>query len=556
MAKVGDRLGDILVDSGTLSETELNEALAIQETDKAGRLLGEVLVEEGFVSEEDLGQALYQQTGYEYIQLADQEIDNEALAMIDEGFARRKIVVPIQKIDNRLVVAIGNPSHLTIINDLQTQTGMEIEPRVSTPSEVRQTIEAAYNQMRLKGLKVREERLPPLTQVTDDMPVSQIVEAIINEALRLEASDIHIEPLPDQLRVRYRIDGILYEVARFSMDIHNELVARVRITAGLDIPIEKGTPQDGSTRLGEYELRVSIFPFIYGESIVLRVLNPLIPFTIEELGLQGETLRQYQKLIHNPSGLILATGPTGSGKTTTLTASLKAISSPKLNIITIEDPPEYRIDENVKQAPVNRRKKIDFANALRYIFRQDPDVIMVGEIRDEETAQMATRASLTGHLVFSTLHTNSALGAVSRLLNMGVEPYLLAATLKGVVAQRLVRKLCSNCKQPVQPEEWEQMVFEDYLYEATEPVETVYRPVGCPRCSNRGYRGRTGIFELFVVDEWTRDMIVEGASDEEIAREAVKGGMATLIEDGLRKVISGITSLEEVLWHKESSIRI
>ncbi|MFQ5795155.1 MAG: GspE/PulE family protein, partial [Candidatus Bipolaricaulia bacterium] len=476
----------------------------------------------------------------------------EALALVDKDFARRKIVMPIQKIGNQLMVAIGDPNDVTIIDDLRSQTGMKIKPRVSTPSEIKRKIETTYGRMWLRRPGVRKERIPPLTQVTDDMPVSQIVEAIINEALRREASDIHIEPLADQLQVRYRIDGVLQGVARFPMDIHKELVGRVRVMADLDIP-EKETPQDGSIALEERELRVSIFPFIYGEKIVLRVLNPMITFSIEELGLQGETLHQYQQLIHDPSGLILATGPSGSGKTTTLTASLKAISSPKINITTIEDPPEYRI-ENVNQARVNSGKKIDFAHALRYLFRQDPDVIMVGEIRDEQTVQMAMRAALTGHLVFSTLHTHSALGAVSRLLNMGVELYLLAAALNGVIAQRLVRKLCSNCKQPVQPEEWERKILEAHLRGAVEPVGTIYRPVGCPRCSNRGYRGRTGIFELFVIDEWTRDMIVQGASDEEIAREAINSGMTTLIEDGLHKVISGITSLEEVLWHKGSSI--
>ncbi|MFQ5796195.1 MAG: GspE/PulE family protein, partial [Candidatus Bipolaricaulia bacterium] len=365
MPRFGDRLGDILIDIGSLSETELNEALAIQETEEAERRLGEILVKEGFIAEEDLGQALYQQTGYAYIRLADQEIDDDALALVDEGFARRKIVMPIQKIGNRLLVAIGDPNDVTIIDELSFQTGLEIEPRVSTPSEVKQAIETAYSQMRLRDAGAQEGRLPPpLTQVTDDMPVSRIVEAIINEAWQRKASDIHIEPLPDQLRVRYRIDGVLHEVTRFSMDIHDELVALVRDMANLDIS-EKGTPQDSGITLGEYELRVSIFSFIYGEKIVLQVLNPPITLAIEELRLQGETLHQYQQLIHNLSGLILVTGPTGSGKTTTLAASLKAISSPKINIATIEDPPKYRIDENVNQAPVNSKKKIDFAHALQ-----------------------------------------------------------------------------------------------------------------------------------------------------------------------------------------------
>ncbi|MFQ5795055.1 MAG: GspE/PulE family protein [Candidatus Bipolaricaulia bacterium] len=382
MPRFGDRLGEILIDMGKLSEIELQKALAIQKTDGNGRRLGEILIEQGFITEEELGQALYLQTGYEYIQLANQEIDREALALVDKDFARRKIVMPVQKIDHQLVVAIGDPNDVTIIDDLRSQTGMKIKPRVSTPSEIKRKIETAYSQMRLRDPGVKEERIPPLTQVTDDMPVSQLIEVIINEALRREASDIHIEPLADQLQVRYRIDGVLQGVTRFSMDIH----------------------------------------------------------------------------------------------------------------------------------------------------------------------------ALTGHLVFSTLHTNSAVDAVPRLLNMGVEPYLLVAALRGVVSQRLVRKLCSNCKQPVQPEKWEQKIFADHLHGTVEPVETIYRPVGCPRCSNRGYRGRIGIFELFVIDEWTREMIVDGASDEEITREAIKGGMTTLIEDGLCKVISGITSLEEVLWHKGSSI--
>ncbi|MFQ5795712.1 MAG: ATPase, T2SS/T4P/T4SS family [Candidatus Bipolaricaulia bacterium] len=458
MPRAGNRLGDILIDIGKLSETELTKALAIQKAEEVERRLGEILIEQGCITEEDLQQALH-----------------------------------------------------------------------------------------LQRTRMWEKKVPQVPQVTAHKPVNQIVASIINEALEREVSDIHIEPFPDRLRVRYRIDGVLHEMAQLPMDIHKELVARVRVMADLDI-IQRGIPQDGSIVLDKHEFRVSIFPFIYGDKIVLRVLNPPATLAIEELGLQGRALDQYQQLIRRPSGLILATGPTGSGKTTTLTASLKTINSPQINISTVEDPPEYRI-ENINQTQVNPRKGIDFASALRYLFRQDPDVIMIGEIRDEETAQMATRAALTGHLVFSTLHSNSAVGTVPRLLNMGAEPYLLAATLRGVIAQRLVRKLCGSCKQQAQLEKWEQKIFEIHLRGAAESVKTIYRPIGCTQCSNRGYRGRTGIFELLVVNERIRDMIAERASDEKIIQEAINSGMTTLIGDGLRKVIGGITSMEEVLWH-------
>ncbi|MDI3281275.1 MAG: type II secretion system ATPase GspE [Bacillota bacterium] len=491
-----------------------------------------------------------------------QEPSPELLSRLPPDLARRYRAFPLGAEEGCLVLALPEPEDLLLLDELQLQLGCRVRGVRAEPEWLEAAIERYYGagaqtvQSVLanlgEGVEVlREEEETAAAQaeaLANEAPVVRLVNSLLVEALQRGASDVHLEPFEGELRVRYRIDGILYDVPGPPRRLFPAIASRVKIMAGLDIA-EKRLPQDGRIRLRllgrDVDIRVSTAPTIFGESIVLRLLErSSILYGLTDLGMGEELLQRFQRLIHRSHGIILVTGPTGSGKTTTLYAALNALNSPERKIITVEDPVEYQL-RGVNQMQVREQIGFTFAQGLRTILRQDPDVILVGEIRDEETARMAIQAALTGHLVFSTLHTNDAPGAVTRLLDIGIEPYLVASTVCGVLSQRLVRVLCSHCREGYRPAAEELVPLLEEL--PADLPELLFRPVGCPRCGGIGYRGRTGIYELMLVDEPLAELVVSRPSTNELRRAALARGMERLRQDGWRKVQSGVTTVEEVL---------
>ncbi len=548
-------LGEMLIAEGLLTQDQLGRALTEQKS--RGHRLGVVLKEMGLVTEEEIIKVLGHQMGIQHMALSHVVVDPEIIKLIPETFARRYQLIPIYRKDNQVTVAMVDPLNIFALDDLQRMTGLEALTVVSTEQDVVRAIDRYYGVttsmeevIREHGLRTASEReeIPAvgLETAVEDTPVVRLVNMMIHQAVREGASDIHVEPDPDVLRVRYRVDGILREVMAPPKTLHPGVVSRIKIMSNLDIA-EKRVPQDGRVplKVGEKEidLRVSTLPTIFGEKVVMRILDKSgILLGLEEMALAPEVLGRVRKYIRRPHGLILVTGPTGSGKTTTLYASLNEINSPEKNLVTIEDPVEYQI-KGINQIPVNTAVGVTFASGLRSILRQDPDVVMVGEIRDAETATIAIQAALTGHLVFSTLHTNDAPGAVARLVDMGVEPFLVASSLMMVLAQRLVRKVCPRCRKPLDPDP-------DLLRElgiTRTPEMTFVEGEGCQDCRGLGYSGRIGVYELLEVDETIRKLIVGRVSSGEIRSAALKSGFIPLREDGFRKASRGMTTLEEVL---------
>lgn len=552
------RLGELLVEANLITKEQLEKALAQQR--RTGERLGKVLVREGFVKEQDIINVLEFQLGISQVSLPPGSCNRELAKLLPETLARRHQAVPVRLEGNRLVVAMADPLNVMAIDDLRLATGCEIVPAIATEAEINRALDECYG-----GQPAVEE--PPAGEAEAGMaaqaevydldrqaapsgaeaPAVRLVNSLLQQALRERASDIHIEPQAEEIRVRYRVDGALRPVTTIPKGYHASLVSRIKIMGAMDIA-EKRLPQDGRVqiRVGgrEVDLRVSTLPTIFGEKVVIRLLDKSAMFlSLDELGFLPATLERYRQLIRRSYGMILVTGPTGSGKTTTLYATLREINTPEKNIITIEDPVEYVL-EGINQIRVNPKAGLTFASGLRSILRQDPDVIMVGEIRDRETAEIAIRSANTGHLVLSTMHTNDAAGAVTRLIDMGVEPFLVASSVTGVVAQRLVRTLCRQCRRPYAvPERAEERLI---LGEPPDTPLTLYRPVGCPACGGTGYFGRMAIQEVMPVTSSLRRLILAKASGEEIARQAVAEGMVPLWQDGLAKVRQGLTTLEEV----------
>ena len=558
-------LGEILVESG-LSPERLKKGLDLQK--KRGGRIGTLLARLGFATEAEVLTALGAQTGLPFrTELG--EIDRELALKLPITYAKKTVVIPLRRENGTVLAATSEPLVLSIVDDLRVLFGADVSLLLA-PSE---TILEAINRLHSEDLNKAEdtaqemeeddlsflaaELVEPtdLLEVTDDAPIIRLVNSLLSQAIRERASDIHIEPFEKDVVARFRIDGILYNILAIQKKFQASIASRVKIMAGLNIA-EKRLPQDGGMRIKiggkDVDVRVSIVPTAFGERIVLRLLyRESTLLSLDSIGFSGANLSRFNEYIGRPHGIILVTGPTGSGKTTTLYAALAKINSPDKNIITIEDPIEYQL-KGIGQIQVNPKIHLTFAAGLRSVLRQDPDVILVGEIRDSETAEIAIQAALTGHLVFSTLHTNDAAGAVSRLLDMKVEPFLISSSVMAILAQRLVRVLCTQCREayPMTPVE----AMELEVAPASEPL-TIYRAKGCPACFQTGYLGRTAIYELLEVDDEVRQLIMRNVDATTIKGHAVKKGMRTLRQDGADKVLKGATSVDEVVrvTQKESS---
>lgn len=541
------KLGEKLVEKGLITDEQLNHALRIQS--RTGELLGRILIDLNLLDEKELEKIL----DVEELTLKE-EIDTGLLEILPEEFIRKYKVFPVRKEGNRLYMAMADPLNVVALDDLRLLTGYIIEPLKANEKEIGSLIEryfgipevekamqefASENDARDDEEEVIEESM------LDDAPLIRLVNSLIMRAIEQEASDIHIEPFKSEIRVRYRIDGILHTVMNLPRKMIYSVVSRIKIMANLDIS-ERRLPQDGriSLKLPErnLDLRISTMPTVYGEKVVIRILDKdsIKNYTLTRLGFSEYNFERFSRFLHSSYGMVLVTGPTGSGKTTTLYTALMGLNSEEKNIITVEDPVEYVLD-GVNQAQVNTRVGATFATYLRTILRQDPDIILIGEIRDLETAEIAVRSANTGHLVLSTMHTNDAPGAIIRLLDMGVEPFMVASSVLGVVAQRLVRCICENCKQTYTPGEAE------LAFAGLEPGTPLYAGAGCEKCNQTGYSGRIAVMEVLAVTPALQNLILQRAPAEELRHLALQEGMVSLKEDGISKVTGGITTIKEVM---------
>ncbi|SFJ96723.1 GspE/PulE family protein [Cellulomonas sp. KH9] len=551
------QLGEILLTQGLVTEAQLLAAL--DEQTAMGTSLGRTLVELGILTEAQLVQALAAQVGMEFVDLDEYPVDRNAVALVSESVCRRHAVLPVALRGGALVLATADPGNVVAVDDVRTLSGLHVVPVVATYDNVLRAIDRfcrADGEMEHLSSAFVEEAAEPETDVSrigdvvdDDAPIVRYVNLLVTQAITDRASDIHIEPSEHDLRVRYRIDGVLHETQRSPKNITGGVVSRVKIMSDIDIA-EKRKPQDGRmsvTHNGrKIDLRVATLPTVWGEKIVMRILdNSTASLDLRDLSFLEHNYETYRESYTKPYGMILVTGPTGSGKSTTLYATLNAVSKPEINVITVEDPVEYRLP-GINQVQVNPKAGLTFAAALRSILRSDPDVVLLGEIRDHETAQIAIEASLTGHLVLSTLHTNDAPSAVTRLTEMGIEPFLVGSALDCVVAQRLARRLCTKCKEPYEPTPVE-LEAAQFPWVPGEPLPQLYRPTGCSACSRTGYKGRLALHEVMRVTEDIERHAVAHSSSADIGATAVKQGMRRLREDGWYKVADGLTSIEEIL---------
>jgi type IV pilus assembly protein PilB len=546
-------LGEILVDQGIITPEQLADALTEQES--SGRSLGRILVDRRMLTEKELVGALATQIGYRFVDLDDYEVDPRAATMIADSVLRRSVILPVGFEDGRLVVAISDPTNIVALDDVRTITKMDIRPVVATREDILAAI-GKYSAMAedieaIAGDLMGDDDfgdLADLKAVTEDAPIVKFVNLLISQAVADGASDIHIEPGERDLRVRYRIDGVLHEVMRAQRSIQAGVISRLKIMAEVDIA-ERRIPQDGRISITAHgksiDLRFSTLPTVFGEKVVMRVLDKSsVLLELTDLGFLDHNLARFAEAYRKPYGTMLVTGPTGSGKSTTLYATLNVLNQPGVNIITTEDPVEYRLP-GISQVQVNNKVGLTFAKALRSILRQDPDIVLVGEMRDRETAHIGIEAALTGHLVLSTLHTNDAPSAVTRLTEMGIEPFLVGSAVDCVLAQRLARRVCSRCVDMVTPDP-EMLKAAGFGDDIVEERPEIPRAVGCSACSNTGYRGRLAIHEVMTVTEEIERLTVARASSEEITRVAIEQGMRPLREDGLAKVLLGRTTIEEI----------
>jgi type IV pilus assembly protein PilB len=562
------KLGEILVNQGVISEDMLAQALEEQKTD--GEKLGTTLIRMGFVSDAELLQALSKHFGVRAVDLKAKEPSDSVLKLLPGDIAAKYLVVPISRFGRKLTLAMLNPHDMTAIEDIKFATGFEIEPVVAHLDDIVQIIENHYHIQRIfsdvmyeiemaeatgdgqamQQVEVKERKEEDLSNVVDDGdsgPALKLSSKIITDAVVMNVSDVHIEPYEDDMRVRYRIDGILHEIMKPPKKLNRALATVIKVMAKLKVE-EKRLPQDGRIKARVQnkiiDIRVSTVPTLFGEKIALRILDrSAIQLNLDLLGFEEESLKVLRKAIKTPYGIVLVTGPTGSGKTTTLYSALTELNDPGLNITTAEDPIEYSLG-GINQLQVNERINLTFASALRSYLRQDPNIIMVGEIRDLETAEIAIRASLTGHLVLSTVHTNSAAATGTRLINMDVEPFLIASTLLAVESQRLLRKVCPKCRKEV---EYSDEVLTDAGLDPKKLDFKLYKGDGCKHCRGTGYKGRIGVFETLLVTAPIREAILNRATNIEIEKKAIEEGMLTLRDSALSKLREGITTLEEVI---------
>ena len=550
-------IGTILVENGFINNQQLEEAL-MQQRSSGGKMLGDVMLEMGLVSETQLAQALSIRLKVPFIDLSSRKISTEAVGKIPENIAREKTVFAFEINHGRLMVATNDPVNFYIFEDLKVTTGMEIVPQISTRTMIEAAINKYYSSQAIESTVGDLESENATEEIdlekaesegrVDNAPIVKLVNMMVETAFRMQCTDIHIEAFKDRTRIRFRIDGELVEQEmKIPPSFHNSIITRIKILAGMNIA-EKRIPLDGrfGTRIDgtNLDMRVSTIPCVYGEKCVIRLLSTADAAAkkITDLGMTDYNYEMFEQIIRCPNGVMLVTGPTGSGKSTTLYATLGELSKPNVNIVTVEDPVEKKID-GINQCQINDKAGMTFAAALRSILRQDPDIIMVGEIRDGETADIAIRAAITGHFVLSTLHTNDAAGTIIRLVDMGVEPYMVASSVVGIVAQRLVRLLCSECKEKFLLEEPSELK----LMNRTDPVE-IYRPHqgGCRHCRNTGYTGRTAIHEIIVSTPDIKELISSGATAEEIGKQATKNGTLLLRDNVTQMVLAGRTSMEEL----------
>ena len=547
------QLGTVLIDTGLITPEQLAEAQQLQRD--LGKSLGRVLIDKNYVSERDLVRALAEQIGMPFVDLGEYKIDPRAVTTVSEKLAKRYTLMPIGFEDGKLVVAMSDPANVFALDDIRTVTGLEVKSVVATREDILDALRR-YNSMAEEIEAIGEDlaggmddsTLDELKAVTEEAPIVKFVNLLISQAVNDGASDIHIEPTERDLRVRYRIDGVLHEVMRSPKSIQAGVTSRLKIMAEVDIA-ERRVPQDGRISLAvggkAIDLRFSTLPTVYGEKVVMRILDKTsVLLELKDLGFLEDNEKRYEEAYLKPYGMILVTGPTGSGKSTTLYATLNVVNKDGVNIITTEDPVEYRLP-GINQVQVNKKVGLTFANALRSILRQDPDIVLVGEMRDRETAQIGIEAALTGHLVLSTLHTNDAPSALTRLTEMGVEPFLVASATDCVLAQRLARRVCPKCTVMERPEPAALKVagFPDDIVEERPEIP---RAMGCSACSNTGYKGRLAIHEVMTVTEEIERLCVARASSEEVRKVAIEQGMTTLRQDGLAKVLLGRTTIEEI----------
>lgn len=555
-------LGEVLQQMKVVTVPQIEEALEYQKQNP-GKKIGEVFIEKGWATQTQVIAALSRQHNLKFVRLSSGVIPDEIIRTVPKSVALEHKIVPVKKQDRTLTIAVSQPLDIFTLDNLRFLLNADIEYVLATPEEILQTIAKYYgstgdeissllDEMGAEEVTVRGEEGSDET-LEDDAPVIKLVHLIINEAVKSRASDIHIEPMEKDLRVRYRIDGVCLEVESPPKRLQGSLLSRVKLMAGMDIA-EKRKPQDGRIPIvvegKEFDIRVSALPASHGESLVLRLLEKESLVTLEELGFHSDDYQRFKNIIKRPNGIFLVTGPTGSGKTTTLYSAIKELNKPNVKIITAEDPVEYLLP-GVNQCLVRSDIGFTFASIIRSMLRQAPNIILVGEVRDLETAEIAIQAALTGHLVFSTLHTNDAPSSLTRLLDMNVKPFLVSASIQAVMAQRLIRVLCPKCKEPYTPEP-EQLNMIG-LTQKDIKNSTIHKPVGCPECKNTGYKGRKGIFELMELDSTIREMVFRGEPTIKLREQAKLSGMVSLLEDGIRKVLEGTTAIDEIITmtHRE-----
>jgi type IV pilus assembly protein PilB len=563
------RLGELLTKASLITQDQLKEALKLQK--ETGGKLGETLIKLGFVAEEDITECLSQQFGVPSINLAHFEIDSSVIKLIPADVARKYNILPVNKTGATITIAMADPTNVFAMDDIKFMTGYNVEPVVASELGIKAAIDNYYgttSSLELKkvmedlqqsesaDLEVLEEEedldLAALADSAEEAPVVKLVNLILTDAIKRGASDIHIEPYEKEFRVRFRIDGTLYEIMNPPLKLKDAITSRMKILAKLDIS-EKRLPQDGRIKLKmklndknkELDFRVSVLPTLFGEKIVMRLLDKdNLKLDMTKLGFEPESLVRFEEAIFKPWGMVLVTGPTGSGKTNTLYSALAKVNSPEVNIMTAEDPVEFNLP-GINQVQMKESIGLNFAATLRSFLRQDPNIILVGEIRDFETAEIAIKAALTGHLVLSTLHTNDAPSTINRLMNMGIEPFLVATSVQLIAAQRLARRVCANCKEPV---ELTPQALMNIGYKKEEVgTFTVYKGRGCDKCNNTGYKGRVALIEVMAIDDTIRDLILSGGTAIDIKKRAAETGMISLRRSGLIKIKDGTTTIEEVV---------
>jgi type II secretion system protein E len=562
------RLGEILVEKGIITAKELE--LAVTQQQKTKKLLGQILLEMGLITEKKLLQILAEQQGVAFVELKNIKVDEKVLKAVPAKFVWHYKIMPVSIEENVLTIAISNPFEVWPIDDLESHLGLRVEKVLATSEDIFSTIKKYYGvaaetierlltespgETAREGFSKQETAIEDLERMSEDASVIRLVNQILHQAINDRATDVHLEVFRNDLALRYRIDGILYDtpVSDNIKYLYPAIISRIKVMAGLDI-VERRLPQDGRAKVKiadkEYELRVSVIPTLYGENIVVRILPTTMLFDIANLGVSKSDLQTLGQLISKPNGIIFVTGPTGSGKTTTLYACLSKLNTRSRKILTIEDPAEYEL-KGVSQTQINSKIGVTFAAMLRSMLRHDPDIMMVGEVRDFETAEITIQTALTGHLVFSTLHTNDAASGITRLIDIGIEPYLIASSVEAFIAQRLVRVICDKCKAEDrgQMSEVRAQIENDLKDEIREKKSDIkiYKGKGCKACNNTGYMGRTGIYEFLLVNDEIRKLILQKTSSDIIKKKAVELGMKVLRQDGWEKVLAGITTPEEVM---------